>query len=128
MNAGFFKSLFDISFRSLITTKIIKVVYVLYMVVIALGALLFIVSAFNASAVVGVLVLLIGAPLGALVYLIFARVWLEALIALFRIMENTQELVRQGGLGGAPAATGADVPPPARPAGPGGTTPLPPSA
>ncbi len=128
MNAGFFKSLFDISFRSLITTKIIKVVYVLYMVVIAVGALLFIVSAFNASAVVGVLVLLIGAPLGALVYLIFARVWLEALIALFRIMENTQELVRQGGLGGAPAAIGADVPPPARPAGPGGTTPLPPSA
>lgn len=121
MEKGFLRSLFDISFRSLITTKIIKVVYVLYMIVIALVALAFIVSAFSASAVAGVLVLVIGAPLGALVYLVFARVWLEAIIALFRIMENTQELVRQGGLGGTPATTGPSVPPPASPSAPGGT-------
>lgn len=128
MEKGVLRSLFDISFRSLITTKIIKVVYVLYMIVIALVALAFIVSAFNASAAAGVAVLVIGAPLGALVYLIFARVWLEALIALFRIMENTQELVRQGGLGSTPAATGPIIPPSASPPGPGGIDPLPPSA
>jgi len=128
MEQGFLRSLFDISFRSLITTKIIKVVYVLYMVVIALVALAFIVSAFSSSVAAGVVVLVIGAPLGALVYLVFARVWLEAIIALFRIMENTQELVRQGGLGGAPAATGPNVPPLASPPGSGATGPLPPSA
>ena len=115
-------------FRSLITTKIIKVVYVLYMVVIALLALALIVSAFSSSVAAGVVVLVIGAPLGALVYLIFARVWLEAIIALFRIMENTQELVRQGGLGGTPAATGPGVPPLADPPGAGGIAPAPPSA
>src|SRR5436305_1223191 len=96
MQKGLFGSLFDISFRSLITTKIIKIVYVLYMIVIGLVALGFIVSAFHASAAAGLFVLVIGAPIAFLIYLIFGRVWLEVVIVLFRIMENTQRLVDQG--------------------------------
>lgn len=129
MEKGFFGSLFDVSFDSLVTTKIVKVVYVLYMVAIALLALGFIVSAFAASTVSGVLVLLIGAPLGSLIYLIFARVFLEAIIALFRIMENTQQLVAQGLPGSSPAgptlATPAAPAPPAGPQAPGPSPPTP---
>jgi len=94
--AGFFRSLFDLSFKSLITPKIIKVLYLLSMIVIGLIALSFIVSAFATSAALGVVVLLIGAPLVSLLYLIATRVYLELVIALFRIMENTTELVAQG--------------------------------
>jgi hypothetical protein len=113
MQKGFFGSLFDISFRSLVTTKIIKVVYVLYMIVIGLVALGFIVSAFHASAAAGLLVLLIGAPVGFLIYVIFGRVWLEVVIVLFRIMENTQQLVDQGAWRSGPTGpTGPSNPPP----------------
>jgi len=93
MQQGFFKSLFDLSFTSLITTKIIKVLYVLAMIGIAFYALIFTVAAFQASSALGLLVLVVGAPLFALAALIYARVLLEVFIALFRIMENTSELV-----------------------------------
>jgi hypothetical protein len=86
---GFFASLFDMSFTSLVTTKIIEIL-------IALEAIAWIVIAFSHSSALGVLTLFIIAPLIALVELIFARVTLEFIIALFRIMENTGDLVRQG--------------------------------
>ena len=90
---GFFGSLFDLSFTSLVTTRIIKVLYVLAIIVIGIYALIFIAGGFSNSTSAGVLVLLILAPLFALVSLIYTRVLLEVIIALFRIMENTSELV-----------------------------------
>ncbi len=105
MKKGFLASLFDISFESLITTKIIKVVYVLYMIGIGVAALALVVAAFNSSTGAGIFVLLIAAPLGSLIYLILIRVFLEAIIALFRIMENTHLMVASAG-----TATGVGVP------------------
>ncbi len=93
---SFFSSLFDLSFTSLVATRIIKVLYVLSIVLIGLTALLFIVGAFHRSAAAGVAVLFIVAPIMSLFYLVYARVILELFIALFRIMENTSELVAQG--------------------------------
>jgi uncharacterized membrane protein len=90
---GFFGSLFDLSFTSLVTTRIIKVLYVLAIVLIGLYALVFIAGGFSNSTSAGVVVLLIIAPIFALVSLIYTRVLLEVIIALFRIMENTSELV-----------------------------------
>jgi uncharacterized membrane protein len=101
---GFFGSLFDLSFTSLVTTKIIKVLYVLAVIVIGLYAFIFIVGAFSRSSTAGALVLLILAPLFALVSLIYARVLLEVIIALFRIMENTSELVARANALEAPKA------------------------
>lgn len=91
--SGFFAALFDLSFTSLVTTRIIKVLYVLAIIVIALYALFFIAAGFHQSSTDGLLVLVIGAPLFALFSLIYTRVLLEVFIALFRIMENTGELV-----------------------------------
>lgn len=66
------------------------------MIGIGLFALIFVIAAFKANGGVGLLTLLVIAPFGALVYLVYTRVFLEMLIALFRIMENTSELVAQG--------------------------------
>jgi type IV secretory pathway TrbL component len=74
---GFLASLFDVSFRSLVTTKVIKVLYILSMVGIGLVALAFVVAAFNNNAAAGLLVLIIVAPLMSLLYLIYVRVLLE---------------------------------------------------
>jgi hypothetical protein len=113
---GFFGSLFDISFSSLVTTKVIKVLYVLSMIVIGLIALAFIASAFAQSAAFGVFMLVIGAPLAALLYLIYTRVILEVIICLFRIMETNAELVAlQRAATGSPAAPPPPEPPPPTP-------------
>jgi hypothetical protein len=89
---GFFASLFDLSFSSLVTTKIIKVLYVITLVLIGLGYVVFTISAFSADSAAGALVLFIFGPLVALFYVVYARVFLEIVIALFRIMESNVEM------------------------------------
>jgi hypothetical protein len=93
MQKGFFGSLFDLSFSSLVTTKVIKVIYVISLIVIALVALLFVVGAFAESAALGVLTLLVLAPAIGLLYVVYTRVILEVIIAVFRLVEYNGELV-----------------------------------
>ena len=90
---GFFGSLFDFSFTSFVTTKIVKFLYVLTVVLLGLGALVFVVASFSSSAAAGLFMLFIGAPLAFLLYVIYTRVLLELFIAIFRIMETNAELV-----------------------------------
>jgi hypothetical protein len=97
---GFFASLFDISFSSLITTKVIKVLYVISLIVIGLVALFFVIAAFASSSAAGVITLLIIAPLLALLYVVYTRVVLEFIIVVFRIAEYTHELVELTRAGG----------------------------
>jgi uncharacterized membrane protein len=110
---GFFASLFDVSFSSLVATKVIKVIYVLSMVLIGLTSLVFVAGAFSNSVGAGLFTLIVLAPLAALVYLIYVRVILEVIICIFRIMETNVELVSLQR-----AATGPATPPPAPPPGP----------
>ncbi|WP_380169300.1 DUF4282 domain-containing protein [Jannaschia sp. R86511] len=109
---GFFASLFDLSFDSLITTKIVKVVYVLVLVLIALGYLVFLVSSFVRDPAVGVAVLVLGIPV-AFFYVIVARIQLEIVIAVFRIMESNVEIAAQGRGRAAPPAPPVAGPDPA---------------
>ncbi len=90
---GWFRSLFDFSFSSLVTTKIIKLIYGITMVVIALTAVFLIVSAFASSGALGAVMLIVVAPLFALLSLVYARVTLEFFITIFRIMENGRDLL-----------------------------------
>jgi hypothetical protein len=110
---GFLASLFDTSFASLITPRVIKVIYIITMVVIGLAALFWIVAAFAQSVALGLVVLVIAAPIVSLLYLIYTRVLLEVIIALFRIMESNQELVQiQRGV---PVSAPPTTPPPPAP-------------
>jgi hypothetical protein len=106
---GFLASLFDISFSSLITTWVIKVLYVLSMVIIGLVAVVFVVAAFADSVAGGIVVLLVVAPPFGLLYLIYVRVLLELVIVIFRITESNVELVS---LQRGQAAGGSTPPPP----------------
>ena len=89
---GFFASLFDFSFSSFITTKIIKVLFILAIIGSAIGALFLLFAGFTSGNFFGVLFALVLAPLAFLIYTILARVWLEIVIVLFRIAENTQKM------------------------------------
>lgn len=107
---GFFRSLFDLSFSSLVTPKIIKIVYVLTLIGIGLLAILFIISAFSTSSALGAVTLLILAPIFSLFYIVYARVFLEFFMAIFRLAETNAELVSLKRI-----EMGLDVPPPAEP-------------
>jgi hypothetical protein len=126
---SFFASLFDIDFESFITTRIVKVLYVLTIVVFGLAALAYIVFAFTVSAAFGLLMLVIIAPLTFLLYLIYTRVVLEIFVAIFRIMETNVELValqRQALAAGSGPPPPPASPPPTYPSSPptGPTSPL----
>ena len=93
---GFLGSLMDLSFTSFVTTKLIKVMYILDMVLIGLIALLIIGAGFATSPILGFVFIITVAPLFVLFALIYTRVILELIIVLFRIAENTAEMASQG--------------------------------
>ena len=86
---GFFGSLFDFSFKSYVTPKLIKILDGFVIVVAALVLLIFIGGAFNDSTGAGVLVLFIIAPLYFLFTVITYRVLLEVVMAVFEIANNS---------------------------------------
>ena len=92
---SFLESLFDFSFTTFVTSKLIKILYALSIVCAALGSLFLIVVGFTLSTAFGVLMLLIGGPLLFLVSVIYSRVLLEIMIVIFRISENTAEIAAQ---------------------------------
>lgn len=104
---GFLASLFDLSFTSLITTRIIKIVYLVSLIAIGLTALLFVIAAFRVNAGFGVVTLVVLAPLAALFYAIYTRVILEFIITVFRIAEYNRDTVLEL------RAARAGTPPPA---------------
>ena len=125
MQKGFFASLFDTSFSALITPRIIKVLYVIILVVIGLLTLVFIVSGISQGGG-GAVFAIILAPIFALLYAIFARVYLEIIIVLFKIGDNTAQMVTLAG--GTPSGihgtVGAEVAPTTS-LGAGGAAPAP---
>jgi len=94
--AGFFASLFDFSFTEFITTKLIKFLYGLGMLLGGVMALGLIIAGFAQSAIVGILFLVLS-PLVFLLYVIGARVWLELVMVVFRIAEHTEEIAKNTG-------------------------------
>ena len=88
--AGFFKALFDFSFREFITPKVVKAVYVLATVVLALAWLVFVISGFSRSAGEGILFLLLG-TVGALLYLAIIRMTLEFYLAIVRMSQDIHQ-------------------------------------
>ncbi|MBZ5505666.1 MAG: DUF4282 domain-containing protein [Acidobacteriia bacterium] len=94
--AGFLSSLFDLSFTTFVTTKLIKVLFIISIVIAAFASLGLVVSMFATSAIAGIFMLLIGAPLLFFFYVIYARVVMEVLIVIFRCSEYLAEIAKQG--------------------------------
>jgi len=93
---GFLSALFDFSFTSFVTTRIIKVLYVLILVLVSLVALIYTIIAFRLSTGFGLLVLIIGDPLYIIIVMAFWRLLLEAFVVVFRIAEDIRALRERG--------------------------------
>jgi hypothetical protein len=96
---GFLGSLFDYSFNSFVTSRIVKFLYVLTTVVVAAWALVLVLFAFHLNKALGALSLLVLGPIFFLVTMTYARVGLELMIVFFRISENVSEINARTGAG-----------------------------
>ena len=102
---GFLASLFDLSFSSFITLKIIKIVFVLMLIASGLYTLFILGAAFAAETALGVIVLILS-PVIFLFFAIMARVYLEVLIVVFKIADNTAATAENTRRPGAPDTSG----------------------
>jgi len=89
---SFFSILFDLRFRNFITLKFVSILYAIGIVVAAIAALIFAFTGFRTSFGFGIITLLIS-PIFFLVYVVLTRLWLEILVVIFRIADNTRRLV-----------------------------------
>lgn len=89
----FFQTLFDFSFSSFITTRIIGLVYAIALFFIGCIMLVIIANSFRNGFLTGIGFLII-APLIALIYIMLVRIGLESLIAGIKTAENTTQIVK----------------------------------
>jgi ABC-type transport system involved in multi-copper enzyme maturation permease subunit len=105
---GFFGSLFDLSFTSFVTGRVVSFLYVVSLVLVVINVLLttgylsillgaYLSGSTDSTAVgiiVGALLFLIVTPILLLLSMVYVRVLLEIVVVLFRISDNTAETVR----------------------------------
>ncbi|HOW96383.1 MAG TPA: DUF4282 domain-containing protein [Kiritimatiellia bacterium] len=89
---SFLETLFDLSFTEFVTTRLIKVVYVIGIIGAALAGLQRVYLAFRFSGFGSGLLSLVVTPILFLVVVLLIRIWCEMIIAVFRIAENTGRL------------------------------------
>jgi hypothetical protein len=91
---GFLARLFDFSFEEFVTPTVITIVFVLMVAVSVLfmaGSLLSALSEGGATALVG----LIMAPIGFLLWVLIARMWLELVAVIFRLAQLVENIERE---------------------------------
>lgn len=99
---GFLGALFDFSFQEFITARIIKVVYILWLIMIGVGFLFGLISAIammgnDEIGFLGV-PMLIGTFVGTAISVLLSRIVLELLIVAFRISEDLNAIRKRGGM------------------------------
>jgi len=100
---GFFEALFDFSFSEFITARLIRLLYVLALIGLALVAVVSIFTGFVEGFGEGLLRLILS-PIFFLLGAIVTRIYLELVIVIFRIAEHMARLVAlTEARGGAPS-------------------------
>lgn len=103
-NEGILGALFDFSFSSFVTTKIVKVLYILGVALSAFIALIILVGGLASGSVFKALGGIILAPIAFLIYVLVCRIWLELVVVVFRIAENTAVIAAASSSPGSGAA------------------------
>jgi hypothetical protein len=96
---GFFGALFDFSFDNFVSTKFVKFLYVLSLILVSIGTIAFLISGLaligGGSAGPGLLLIIL-TPIFWLLGLLITRVWLERIIVLFKISEDIKDIRDSG--------------------------------
>jgi hypothetical protein len=87
-NSSFISMLFDFSFTEFITTKLIRVLYMIGILLVGLWCVALLLSSFSLGAGAGIVALLI-IPIPFIFGVAVLRVQLELVMVVFRIADNT---------------------------------------
>lgn len=85
---GFFASLFDLSMTEMITPKIIRVIFIIGLLGLLVGAVFGLVTAIMSGEVVAIILALIAVVVGFFVSAILLRIYLELVVVFFRIYDE----------------------------------------
>lgn len=83
---GFWESLLDFSFRECLTPRMTRLLYALHLLVGLIVAIGCVISGFNTSTSTGVLYLIL-AVIGLFFWILYCRIAIEFLVAVFRIAD-----------------------------------------
>lgn len=84
----FIGSVFDLSFTEFVTTRLIKILFVLAIIGSGIETLVVLLGSLAGGVASGLLGLILS-PFIFLILVVLSRVWLELVIVAFRIAENT---------------------------------------
>jgi len=91
---GVFAALFDFSVSSFITIKLVKFIFILNLVGIAIGMLCIIGMGFANGFLAGLGAIVV-APIFGLLATMLVRVWMEMIIVTFRIADDVSKVARK---------------------------------
>lgn len=92
-------AIFDFSFTNFVTTKLIKIIYAISLVIVVLSFFAMVIGGFGlmvSDSIAAGFALLCLSPFVLVFWILMARVYSEFIIVIFRIAENMSELVEQG--------------------------------
>ena len=93
-STGFLPALFDFTFTHFVTPKLVRFVYLLATIALAVGWLVFLFSAFAQSVGFGLVVLILG-PVLVVIYLAVIRMTLEFYLSIVRMSEDVHRWLPQ---------------------------------
>lgn len=91
---GIVEILMDFSFEEFVTLRIVKFLYVIGLIGCVLWGGSVLIAGLATKKLFGILAGLIGAPLAFALGALLLRVYMELILVLFRIAENTQRMVK----------------------------------
>lgn len=86
---GFFEAIFDFSFSDFVTTKLIRFIYGAAIFLGGLFGIASIIGGFSRDIISGIIALILASVLYTL-GIVVLRIWLELVMVIFKIEENTR--------------------------------------
>jgi hypothetical protein len=90
-NNEFLKRLFDFSFKKFITTRVVKFIFWINVILAGILGVLTIIGGFKESIGLGIIAVIL-APIFYIIYVAILRVTLEVITVVFRIGEDVEEI------------------------------------
>lgn len=95
---GFFGSLYDFSFETFITPKLIRVFYAIVVIILSVISGVMLLASLASGEAGAIVFSVIAVPIFYLLYMIITRIYFELVAAFFRVADDVQAIRRSKGL------------------------------
>jgi hypothetical protein len=92
---SFFRSLYDFSFGTFVTSRVLKVLYGLVVILYSLTAVVAFLLLLIKGGVIGIVLAIVFVPLLYFIYLVVTRLLFESLMVVFRIGDDVRAIAQR---------------------------------